>query len=164
METLIDIFGRGGSLTVFQMSMRATLVFVIAIILLRISGRRSFGLQMPLDNVIAILLGAILSRGVVGASPFLATLAAGTALVLLHRIFGMLAVYNKRFDLLVKGEEKLVYSAGKIIMRNMHRCMLSKADLMEGVRTATHGESLECINKIYVERDGKITVVMKEAR
>ena len=144
--------------------MRATLVFIIAIVLLRISGRRSFGFQMPIDNVIAILLGAILGRGVVGASPFVATLAAGTALVILHRLFGMIAVHSSKFDWLVKGDEKVVYESGKLIRRNINRCMLSEADLMAGIRAITHGESFEKIRKIYVERDGKITIVMEDEK
>jgi uncharacterized membrane protein YcaP (DUF421 family) len=164
MEILAEIFGRGHSLTPLQMSVRAALVFILAIFLLRISGRRSFGFQMPIDNVIAILLGAILGRGVVGASPVVSALAAGTALVVLHRVFGMIAVHSGKFDWLVKGDEKVVYESGKMIRRNMNRCMLSEADLIAGVRSITHGDSFEKIQKIFVERDGKITIVMREKK
>ena len=161
MENISRYFGSGDVLTPSQMALRASVVFLIAIVLLRISGRRSFGLHMPIDNVISILLGAILSRGVVGASPFWSTIAASLALVCLHRIFGMLAIYNKTFDLFVKGKEKIVYDNGEFNIQNMHRCMLTHEDLMEGVRAASHSDSLENIRTVYVERDGKISVVKK---
>jgi len=52
------------------MAARSVVVFVITLLLLRISGRRSFGLRTPLDNIISIILAAVLSRAIVGASPF----------------------------------------------------------------------------------------------
>jgi hypothetical protein len=69
METLIALFGEGKDLDSLQMAARATVVFFGALILIRISGRRSFGQRSPFDYVVAILLGATLSRVIVGAGP-----------------------------------------------------------------------------------------------
>jgi len=54
----------------------AAVVFILAYLLICVSGRRSFALRSPLDNIIVILLGAVFSRAVVGASPFLPAMAA----------------------------------------------------------------------------------------
>ncbi len=69
MYILEKIWGTGTSLDTVQMGTRGIAVFIIALLLIRVSGRRSFGIRSPLDNIIVILLGAILSRAVVGASP-----------------------------------------------------------------------------------------------
>jgi uncharacterized membrane protein YcaP (DUF421 family) len=162
METINQIFGDDQRLTTFSMCMRAVISFIIALLLLRISGRRSFGMQTAVDNVVAILLGAVLARGVVGASPFLATIAASATFALLHRLCGWLAFYSRSFGRLVKGDVKLVYTEGKMVRKNMRHCMVSERDIMEGIRIALHRDNFSNIDKIYVERDGKISVVTNE--
>src|SRR5579862_9709819 len=100
-EILATLWGSGADLNAVQMSVRGVVVF--ALFLFRISGRRSLSQHSPFDACITVLLGAILSRCVVGASPFLPTIASGAALVLLHRAVAMLSVRFRRFDVLVNG-------------------------------------------------------------
>src|ERR1700753_1268367 len=109
MQILHTIFGTGKDLSVLQMTARSVVVFVIAPILIRISGRRSFGLRSPLDNIITIVLGAVLSRAIVGASGFLPVIASCTALVLIHRLFAYGMVHSPAFSKLVSGEKILLF-------------------------------------------------------
>jgi len=51
MELLIKIFGEGKDLDALQMSSRGIVMFFIALVLIRLSGRRSFGVRTPLDNM-----------------------------------------------------------------------------------------------------------------
>src|ERR1700757_3202391 len=97
MGTLIEIFGKGKDLSAFQMCMRTILVFGITLLFIRISGKRTFGMHMPMDNVITILLGALLSRVIVGASPFAATIASGFTIIVLYRLCAGLSVFSKQF-------------------------------------------------------------------
>jgi uncharacterized membrane protein YcaP (DUF421 family) len=85
MSVLIAVFGEGRNLDTIQMVSRAVAAFIGMLVLIRISGRRSFGQRSPFDSVVAVLLGATLSRVIVGASEVLPTSAACLALVLLHR-------------------------------------------------------------------------------
>src|SRR4051812_28128826 len=101
MQIVDEIFGTGKDLTVLQMSARSVVVFILALILLRISGRRSFGLRSPLDNIISIILGAVLSRAIVGASPFLPVIAGSTTLVLIHRLIAYGIVHHPGFSKMV---------------------------------------------------------------
>jgi uncharacterized membrane protein YcaP (DUF421 family) len=156
------IFSDDKELDSLQMVIRAVIVFFISVFFLRISGRRSFGLKMPLDVVITILLGGMMGRAIVGASPFFPSLAASATLVVLHRVCGMLGVVSQSFSTLVKGVEKIVFENGSFSRRNMFRCMVSEADILEEVRQATHSESMDKIEKIFVERDGEITVITRK--
>ena len=95
MDVLIAIFGEGKDLGSLQMAMRAVAVFFAALILIRISGRRSFGQRSPFDYVVAILLGATLSRVIVGASPATPTFMASLVIVLLHRALAWTCVRSR---------------------------------------------------------------------
>jgi uncharacterized membrane protein YcaP (DUF421 family) len=161
MNTMIQIFGEGDELDPFQMAMRAIIVFIISLLLIRISGRRSFGIRMPFDNVVTILLGALLSRSITGASPFLATVTAATTIVLLHRLCGWISLHNQKFGYLVKGETKILYKDGKLNRKSMRHGMLTKEDLFEGLHVNAGIDSLEKAKTVYLERNGQISVIRK---
>src|SRR6202000_2248848 len=105
MEIFIKLFGQGKDLNALQMSDRGIAVFFIALILIRISGRRSFGVRTPLDNIITILLGAILSRAVVGASDFVPVMICCFVIVSLHRLFGWLIARSPDFSRWIEGNK-----------------------------------------------------------
>jgi uncharacterized membrane protein YcaP (DUF421 family) len=111
-ELITLIFGEEGDLTVLQMSTRAAVVFFVTLAFIRISGRRSFGQRTPFDAATTVLLGAVLSRGVVGASPFGATVAAAAVLVVLHRLLGWLSVRSDLVDVFINGRERVIVSDG----------------------------------------------------
>src|SRR5579864_873424 len=98
MEWIIKIFGEGKDLNALQMSSHGIVMFFIALVIIRISGRRSFGIRTPLDNIITISLGAVMSRAIVGASDFIPVVVCCFVIVLLHRLFGWLIVNNRRFS------------------------------------------------------------------
>src|SRR6185503_4368379 len=61
------LFGSGTDLTIAQMAFRGAAVFVLTLLLLRVSGRRSFGQHRAFDTCTLVLLGSILSRAVDGS-------------------------------------------------------------------------------------------------
>lgn len=157
------LFGDGPDLTPAQMTCRAIAIFVIALALIRVAGRRSFGMQSAFDNVITLLLGAVLSRAVVGASPFGATIAAAGAIVLLHRVFAWLAVRSHGFGYLLKGDPIPVYENGAVIPANLYRSLISRRDLSEEIRIHLHRDSFAGIDRIVVERNGEVGFVMSDS-
>jgi uncharacterized membrane protein YcaP (DUF421 family) len=161
MDTLIEIFGKGKDLTTLQMSCRGIVVFIIALILIRISGRRSFGVRTPLDNIVLILLGAVLSRAVVGASAFVPVITVCFIIVILHRIFGWAVAHNKRFARLTEGDKILLFENGRFIESNVHKALVCQEDIMQGIRESALTEDLTKIDKVYMERNGQISAIKK---
>lgn len=162
MNIFIEIFGQGVELNVLQMSCRGILIFFIALVLIRISGRRSFGMRSPLDNIIVITLGAVLSRAIVGASPFLTVIITCFVIVLLHRVLGLLIVRNKRFSNLVEGNKILLFKDGQFIRENINRALVGDEDIMQGIRETALTDNLDKIDKVYMERNGQISATRKE--
>ncbi|MBL7700471.1 MAG: DUF421 domain-containing protein [Chitinophagaceae bacterium] len=160
MEELIHkFFGVGENLTSVQMALRAFVMFFIALILIRVSGMRSFGSKSAFDNIIVIMLGAILSRAVVGASAFVPTVVAGISLCLTHRILAMLSARFHSISNLLKGKDRLLYKDGVVYKKNLLKADISNGDLEEGTRLAGNVSSLEKVKEIRMERSGQISVV-----
>ena len=162
MSTLIDIFGQGKDLNMLQMSCRGIVIFIIAWILIRISGRRSFGLHMPLDNIISIMLGAVLSRALVGASDFLSVIVACTVIVLIHRGVAWLMVNNPKISKFVEGEKMILFNGGQFIPDNMDKAQVCQEDIMQGVRKSALTDDLNRIDRIFIERNGEISSIKKK--
>jgi len=157
MDFVETLFGSNGDLNVIQMSLRAAAVFGITLSMIRVSGRRSFGQHRPFDACTTVLLGAVLSRAVVGASPFWATMAAGATIVLLHRLIAMASLRWPRFETLISGDKRELVAAKVRNAGEMRRGLVTERDLDEAVRKKT-GDEVSPIDRAVLERDGTITV------
>jgi uncharacterized membrane protein YcaP (DUF421 family) len=163
MENLfIEIFGQGKELNALQMSSRGVVMFVIALILIRISGRRSFGIRTALDNIITISLGAVMSRAIVGASAFVPVVVCCLVIVLLHRGFAWLITHHSGFGRFVVGDKISLFENGHFIEHQMEKALVCKEDVMQGVRKSALTEKLDGIEKVYIERNGEISAIKKE--
>src|SRR4051812_16129071 len=109
MEWIRSLYGEGTDLTVLQMSVRGITVFLAALIMLRFAGARTLGKKTAIDNVIMIMLGAILSRAVVGVSPFIPVLVSSFCIVLFHRLLAVICVYSDSAGKVLKGERISLY-------------------------------------------------------
>lgn len=161
MQLINTLFGHGKDLNSLQMVCRAIAAFFITLVLLRIAGIRTFGKRTAFDNVIMIMLGSILSRVVVGASPFIPTTLACLAFSIIHSVLGWLGCYYETIGRWVKGEKLLLYIEGKENQRNMHKARISRKDLLESVRSQLHQDGLDQVEKIYIERSGDLSIICK---
>lgn len=158
-HAIFILFGEGHDLDTLQMSLRAIVVFVIAVALIRVSGRRSFGQRSPFDSVVVILLGATLSRAIVGASPFLATVVASLVIVACHRLLALACLRSRRVEKLVGGVEREVFREGAFNAREMNAALITPTDVQESVRQKTGSRSMDHVAAAILERNGDISVI-----
>ena len=123
---------------------------------------RIFGKKSSFDTIIVIMLGAVLARGIVGASPFFSTVAAAIVMIAINRLLAMICMKSYRFACIMKGAPLLLYEDGNIIWKNMRAASLSKEDLMESLRLETNKDSLDGIVKVQMETNGRISFTMKQ--
>jgi uncharacterized membrane protein YcaP (DUF421 family) len=162
MEIFIKIFGEGKDLSALQMSARALVVYVIALIFIRISGRRTFGKKSSFDTTVTIILGAVLSRAIAGASPFVPTIACSLLLVLIHRFVSWLILYSPTLGNFIKGHKRPLYQDGKVHEENLKKCLMTHDDLISDVRLKANEDSLDNISDIYMEASGELSVIKKQ--
>lgn len=161
LDTLFGPHADSHTITAVQMAMRAIVVFFVALALLRISGKRTFGGNTPFDMVVKIMLGAVLSRAVAAASPFWGTLLAGFVLVALHRLLAWASFRSHFVSQLVKGEETVLAEHGQVNEETLRRHNLTRHDLLEGLREGGNIATADEAQAVRLERDGSISVVKK---
>lgn len=123
LNTLHEIIGSDdGSLTWWQMTTRAGLIFFVGLALIRLFGQRALGRQTVLDVILAIVIGSNLSRAATGNAPFVPTITATTGLVLLYWTLDQLAARWHLASWLVKGGVVQLVRDGKMDRKTMqHR-------------------------------------------
>src|ERR1043165_554747 len=156
------LWGHGNHLTPLQMGCRAFVMFFIALALIRIAGKRTFGKNSAFDVIIGIVLGTFLGNGVIGSVPFFSTVAAGFVIVVLHRIIARMAVTQDWLGNIVKGHSQPLYRNGAIQWDEMKKAAVSEKDLMEGARMEGNVNSLDEVEEAYMERNGEISIVKKK--
>jgi uncharacterized membrane protein YcaP (DUF421 family) len=161
MNAVVTLFGEGKDLDALQMGMRALVVFFVSLVLIRISGRRSFGQRAPFDYGVVILLGAILSRAVVGASPFFATIVASSVIVILHRLLAFACMYSRPLERLVVGVEREVFRDGQFNEREMAAALLTASDIEESVRQTLGSRSMSGVAAAILERNGEVSLIRR---
>ena len=124
MEWIKTLFRQSTDLTVGEMTIRAIVVFLLALAILRVAGKRTFGKQSPSDYVIMIMQGAILSRAVVGASPFLPIIISCLAIVIVHRLLAWASFGNRKVGAVVKGKPVSLFKEGEENIDNMKRTLI----------------------------------------
>jgi uncharacterized membrane protein YcaP (DUF421 family) len=163
MDTLINLFGEGKDLTALQAALRALIVFAGTLVCIRISGRRSFGQRSPFDYVVAILLGATLSRVIVGASPVIPTVAGALALVVLHRVFAWACVHSPALERFAGGVEREIYRDGRFDEAQLSAALITRHDVLEAARQRLGELDLARVQSAILERNGEISMIKKRA-
>jgi uncharacterized membrane protein YcaP (DUF421 family) len=153
-----QIFGITEHLLWWQECARAVLVFAYGLILVRIAGRRMFGKWSALDIIVSIMIGSNLSRALTGNSPLWGTLAATTALVVLHGVLAQLVARSSILSRWLEGRAIRLADGGTPLSPAFHRHSISDADLNEALRQ--HGvQDLKGTRLVTLEPSGRITVL-----
>ena len=156
------MWGTGDDLSPLQMSVRALAMFVIALVLIRLGGMRIFGKKSALDFIIVIMLGAIMARGVIGASPFMSVVVASAVMVAVNRVLAWACGKSEKLNDIIKGRELLLYHKGEILWDNMRRRSLTKSDLMESLRLEMKRKNFDEVDKVFLENNGRISFILKD--
>lgn len=154
--------GNATQLTVWQIALRGFLIFIAGLAMVRIGDRRSLAEKTAFDAIFIVLLGSMLSRAINGTAPFFTTIAAGAALMLIHRVFAFASFHSHSFGNLVKGSAVVVVRDGQIEKNQLRRYLVSEHDLEEDLRLKANTEDITDVRTARIERSGDISFIKKE--
>src|SRR6185436_12091134 len=102
-DSFLGLNSEPRELTFEQIAIRGVIVFLVALIMVRLGDKRFLSKKTPFDAILGFILASMLARAVNGSSAFWATLGGGFVLVGLHRLIARLAIRWAGFGKLVKG-------------------------------------------------------------
>jgi len=146
-------------LTFVQIGLRGILVFIAALVMVRLGDKRFLSKKTAFDAILGFILASMLARAVNGNCSFFPTLGGGFLLVGLHRAMAYLSRDSHRFGILVKGRCERIIKEGVVDDRALRRNNLSTHDLVEDLRLNGNVQDPRKVSEAYFERNGQITVV-----
>lgn len=164
METIQSALGlglEGKDLNVLQVVLRAMIIFVAALIMVRLGAKRFLGRKTAFDAILGFVLASMLARAINGSGALIPTIVGGFALVGIHRLLAILAFHSHKFGLLIKGSDDLLIDNGALKETNMRRNHITKWDLMEDIRLRGKVENFDEVKAARLERNGDVSVISK---
>jgi uncharacterized membrane protein YcaP (DUF421 family) len=153
--------GAGGHIGWAEMATRALVIFLYGVVVTRIGGWRAFGRWSTPDIIVTIIVGSNLSRALTGPAPLLSTMFATTVFLAAWALVSFAASRSHWLDWLFKGEAIRLITDGSVDRDALHKAVVSRRDLEEGLRQKGVAQPLRIV-AAYLERNGSITVIRDE--
>lgn len=142
---------------------RAFIGFVAAWALFKLGKKRFLKRGSAFDALIAIMIGAVLGRGIAEGDGFLATLVAGAVIMATHWLFAWVAHETPFWSRLIEGHERRLMHDGELDRREMAKALVSEADIIQALRLRTGDSDLSRVEAAWQEKSGEISLKLKAA-
>ncbi len=149
------------SLPWYEFVVRAVIVYVFLLGLLRVTGKRQIGQLAPFDLVLLLVLSNAVQNAMNGGDNSVGGgLISALSLVLLNYTVGLATYRSKRLEAFLEGRPELLIHDGKIDHKVMERAQLTRHELDAALRQA----GCLCPEEVHtamLENNGAISVVPK---
>ena len=141
--------------------LRACAIYVLVMVLVRVSGKRAVGQFTPFDLVLLILIGNAVQNGINGGDNSLtgAAIMATTLIALNYGVAFVTSRYRK-VEKFVEGEPVVLARDGRVFERVLRRELVSRSDFDEALRM-NGVEDVSEVELALLETNGSISVVKK---
>lgn len=141
---------------------RASLMFFILYILLRILGKRELSQMTPFELVTLIVLGDLIQQGVTH-NDF--SLTGATLAICTFAFWGLVLSWGSylspRLERLFEGEPRVIIRHGELLRENLRRDRLTRAEIESEMRLAGIAHVAE-VDWAILETNGKISFIARK--
>lgn len=146
----------------WEFILRAVVVYVAVLGMVRLSGKRALGQITPFDVLLIVLLGNAVQNALLGEDTSLTGgLLLAATLIAINYAVGWLASRSRRMERLVEGEPVLVARDGKLLESVLRRELLTRADFDAALRQQGC-RSIDEVELALLETNGHITIVPRQ--
>lgn len=147
-----------------EIALRVTIVYLVVLAGLRLTGKHEVGQMTPFDLVLLLLIANAVQNAMTGPDTSLTGgLVAAATLLLINAGVTRLVWRNRMVRRVVEGNPTLLIYEGNIIAANLTRERISQVDIEQALRE--HG--VAAIADVYMatlEIDGSISVLKNDER
>ena len=141
--------------------LRACAIYVLVMVLIRVSGKRAVGQFTPFDLVLLILIGNAVQNGINGGDDSLTGAAImATTLIALNYGIAFVTSRNRKVEKFVEGVPVVLARNGKLFDHVLRRELVSREDFREALRMNGVDDVSE-VELALLETNGSISVVKK---
>jgi uncharacterized membrane protein YcaP (DUF421 family) len=145
----------------WEFIVRATVVYLVLLALVRITGKRTIGQYTPFDLIVVMLLAEAASGSINGQDDSLQGGLIGAAtLIALNLLIAVVTARSRRADDVLEGKPVLIGRDGKIYQEVLRRERVAQSDVEQALRE--HDCQLEDMRMAVLEADGKISILKRE--
>lgn len=137
---------------------RSLVLVIVAILCIRLMGKRQVGQLQPFELVIAIMIADLASTPMESLdTPLWRGVVPMLTLTLLHQLLTFISLKSQRVRAVLSGTPTIVISRGKIDYKALERLCFNINDLMEELRTGGALSPSE-VGAAIMETSGKLSV------
>ena len=146
----------------WELVVRGVVIYVLLLVMVRATGKRTMGQFTPFDLLVMLLLSEAVSNSLnAGDESLIGGLIGAGVLILLNLGAAMLSSRSHLIKVLLEGEPAVIGSDGRIDKSALRREEVASADVQKRLRE--EGLELKDVEKIYLETDGGISFVRRKA-
>lgn len=150
------------SLPWWEFIARGVIVYVVLMVMMRMSGRRTIGQFTPFDLLIVMLLSEAVSNSLNGGDDGVTGgLIVAATLVGLNIVVSMITAHSRKAADVIEGTPVLLGRDGQLFKEVLKKCKLSEQEVEEILRE--NDVELHEAQTIFLEPDGKITLQKKKS-
>lgn len=148
------------SLDWWEFVVRGAMVYIVLLVMVRVSGRRTVGQFTPFDLLVVMLLSESVSNALTGGDQSITGgLIIAAVLVGLNMLMAFLSSHSKKMADVLDGTAVLLGRNGQMFEDVVKRCRLSDEEVEEAMREVDI--KMDEMAYIFLEADGRITVQKK---
>lgn len=146
----------------FIIFIRAIIIFVTLIIVMRLMGKRQIGEMQPFEFIITLLIAELACVPMTDVSiPLLYGVVSIVAVFILHQVLTILEQLSQEFKGVVDGKPAVVISERGVDIKELKKNNMDVSDLIESLR-GTRNFSLDAVKYAIYESNGKLSVLEKD--
>ncbi len=144
----------------YEFVLRAAIVYVVLLVLVRVSGKRTVGQFTPFDLLVVTLLSESVSNGLTGSDESVSGgLIAAATLIGLNLLLAIATARSRRLEKISEGSPVLIARDGVLFKDVLRRNHVGPTDFDKALREADC--DLEEVRFAFLESDGQISVLKK---